>query len=107
MLFFGFYMGLIMSLCSLMTDLARQNEKPLIFVGGLAAVIVLQLLLQLAGGRIGILRRKLRIQTRKLFTAGIVLAVIAGISAVAGSPAAAAVSAVGTGVFGMLLSGRS
>ena len=107
MLFFGFYMGLIMSLCSLMTDLARQNEKPLIFVGGLAAVIVLQLLLQLAGGRIGILRRKLRIQTRKLFTAGIVLAVIAGISAVAGSPAAAAVSAVGTGVFWMLLSGRS
>ncbi len=105
-LFAGFYLALVMSLCGLFTQLARQQQNPAIFAGGIAAVIAGGLLLMLLNAVTDFMRRGHHISINGIFVAGAVMAIIAVIAAMAGFPAAAIVSGAGTVIFGALLTRR-
>ena len=105
-LFAGCYPALVMSLCGLFTQLARQQQNPAIFAGGIAAVIAGGFLLMLINAVTGLVRRNHHISINGIFMAGAILAVIAVIAAMAGFPAAAIVSGAGTVISGAFLTRR-
>ena len=105
-LFAGCYLALVMSLCGLFTQLARQQQNPALFVGGIAAVIAGGFLLMILNAVTDLLRREQHISMNGIFMAGVILTVIAAIAAAAGFPAAAIVSGAGTVISGAILTHR-
>ena len=105
-LFGGCYLSLVVSCCGLAAQLAQQYQNPLIFAGGILAVIAAGILLMLLNALTGILRRAHHISINGIFMAGLVAAILAAVSSIAGYGTAAAAAAAGTLIFGALLSRR-
>lgn len=105
-LFAGFYLSLVVSCCGLAAQLAQSYQNPLIFAGGILAVIAAGILLMLLNAVTGLLRREHHISMNGIFMAGLVAAVCAAVASIAGNGTAAAVAGAGTLIFGALLSRR-
>ena len=113
-LFAGFYLALVMNCCQLAAELAEKHQNPVIFAGGIAAVIAVNVLIMLLNACIENRQTehhisfscRHHISFNGIFMAGVVLTVCAALAAIAGNAAAAVVSGVGTLVFGALLARR-